>query len=465
MVLDLKQMLGLFLEHRKEVIRRRSRFELREAERRAHILEGFLKALDVIDEVIALIRSSESPRDAKEGLMVRFGFSETQAQAILEMRLQRLTGLERDKIAEEFEQVSRKIIRLKEILGSEEVLKEVVAEELREVLRRYGDRRRTEIQAQVTFPNFEEMIPEEEVVITITQSGYIKRTPVDQYRRQGRGGKGKVGISLRDGDFVKQIFVASTTDHLLFFTDKGRAYGIKVHEIPALAPSSRGKAIAGLLRLDRDEAVAAVVTVKDFSKGEVLFATKEGMIKKTPLEEFRNARQSGLIALSLKEGDRLIGAEILTDQQDILLGTKLGNAILVHSSEVRTMGRSAQGVKGLRLRKGDEVVAMVGVNKEGYLLLVTERGYGKRVRVEEFRTQKRGGQGVVAIRIAPKSGPVVGILYLEGNEDILLGSSGGMILRIRAKRIPVQGRYSTGARLMKLQKEELVTGVAAFRAT
>lgn len=463
MVLNLKQMLELFLEHRKEVVSRRSRYELQQAERRAHILEGFLKALEVIEEIIALIKASETPQEAKEGLISRFGFTEVQAQAILEMRLQRLTGLERDKIAEEFEDLSKRISKLREILTYEEKLKEVVAEELREVMERYGDRRRTEIQDQPGVIEFEDLVPEEEVVITITQSGYIKRTAAEQYRRQGRGGRGRLGISLRDGDFVRQVFIANTTDNLLFFTDKGKAYGLKVHEIPDLPPSSRGKAISGLLRLDPDERVTAVVPVKDFTEGEVLLVTRKGMVKKTALEEFRNARQSGIIAMLLREDDRIVGAEVLKDEQEVLIGTKLGNAILIPSAEIRTMGRNAQGVKGIKVKEGDEVVAMIGVKGEGFVLFVSEKGYGKRVKVEEFRAQKRGGQGVLAMKVTSKSGPVVGMLFLEGDEDVILGSSEGLILRIRAKKIPLQGRYSTGARLMKVREGQQVMGIAAFK--
>ncbi|HEX16674.1 MAG TPA: DNA gyrase subunit A, partial [Deltaproteobacteria bacterium] len=321
-LLDLKGMILHFLEHRKEVVRRRSLFELREAERRAHILEGFLRALDVIDEIIALIKASETPLEAKGELMRRFQFSEVQAQAILEMRLQRLTGLERDKISDEFEEVSRRILRLKEILSSERVLEQVVAEELREIAERFGDERRTEIVDKIAEIRLEDLIADEEVVVTITHSGYIKRTPADQYRRQRRGGKGRLGVLLKDGDFVEEIFVASARSHILFFTDRGRAYGLRVHEIPQMAPSAKGKAMVNLLRLERGEMVTAVVPVGDFSEGHMVLATRKGMVKRTPLEEFRNARSNGIKAVLLQEGDRLVGAKRLNDAEEILLGTK-----------------------------------------------------------------------------------------------------------------------------------------------
>ena len=462
-LLDLKGMILHFLEHRKEVVRRRSLFELREAERRAHILEGFLRALDVIDEIIALIKASETPLEAKGELMRRFQFSEVQAQAILEMRLQRLTGLERDKISDEFEEVSRRILRLKEILSSERVLEQVVAEELREIAERFGDERRTEIVDKIAEIRLEDLIADEEVVVTITHSGYIKRTPADQYRRQRRGGKGRLGVLLKDGDFVEEIFVASARSHILFFTDRGRAYGLRVHEIPQMAPSAKGKAMVNLLRLERGEMVTAVVPVGDFSEGHMVLATRKGMVKRTPLEEFRNARSNGIKAVLLQEGDRLVGAKRLNDAEEILLGTKGGHAILFSSTELRPMGRAAHGVKGVNLTGDDEVMAMAIVKKGGTVLTVTQGGYGKRIAVEEFRRQRRGGQGVLAVKVTPKSGPVIKMLYLDGDEDLFLTSSTGKILRIAARNVPIQGRYSTGVKLMDLLPEEAVAGVAALK--
>lgn len=462
-LLGLKDLIGHFVEHRKEVVRRRSRFELREAERRAHILEGFLRALDVIDEIIALIKASETPQEAREALMRRFDFSEIQAQAILEMRLQRLTGLERDKISEEFDEVSRRILRLKQILADERVLEGVVVKELREVAERFADQRRTEIVAESAEIQLEDLIADEEVVVTITHSGYVKRTPADQYRRQRRGGRGRLGVLLKDGDFVEQIFVASARSHMLFFTDQGRAYGLKVHEIPQMAPSAKGKALVNLLSLRPQEVVTAVLAVRDFSQGSVVLATRGGTVKRTPLEDFRNARSGGILALNLQEGDRLVGVKGLGDAEDLLLATKGGHAILFSSSQLRPMGRTAQGVRGISLRPGDEVVAMARLHPGGTVLTVTEGGYGKRVPVEAFRRQRRGGQGVTAVRVTPRSGPVVGMLFLEGDEDLFLTSSGGKILRIAAQNIPLQGRYSTGVKLMDLLEGETVTGVAALR--
>ncbi len=463
MLLNLKQMLQLFLDHRREVVRRRSAFELEESERRAHILQGLLKALDLIDQVISLIRNSESPKEAKEGLISKFGFSEVQAQAILDMRLQRLTGLERDKIQEEFEEISRKILRLKEILGSEKKLDEVVAEELKEILDLYGDPRRTEIEATLPLSE-EEVIEEKDVVVILTSSGYIKRVSVDEYRKQALGGRGKTSITLKEGDFVKQILVCNTVDNLLFFTDKGRAYGLKVSEVPSLPISVKGKPLTTLLKLG-EESISSVISVKDFKAGEVLFVTKMGMIKKTPLGEFKSVRYGGSSAISLKEGDQLIGVQLISDETQVLIGTKFGKGILIRSDEIRSMGKQAQGVKGVKLSQGDEVIGVIPIGEKGYLFLVTEKGYGKLINRDELSLQKRGGKGVILLKITSQSGPLVGILFLNENRDenLLLCSSEGKVLRISAKQIPVQGRYSRGVKLMKLKGDERLTDITLLK--
>jgi DNA gyrase subunit A len=462
-LLNLKQMLQLFLDHRREVVRRRSAFELEESERRAHILQGLLKALDLIDQIITLIKSSESPKEAKEGLISKFGFSEPQAQAILDMRLQRLTGLERDKIQEEFEEISRKILRLKEILGSEKKLDEVVAQELKEILELYGDSRRTEIQAALPLSE-EEVIEEKEAVVILTSSGYIKRVSVDEYRKQTLGGRGKTSITLKEGDFVRQILVCNTADNLLFFTDKGRAYGLKVSEVPLLPISVKGKPITTLLKLG-EENISSIISVKDFSKGEALFVTKWGMVKKTPLSEFKSVRYGGSLAISLKEGDQLIGVELISAETQVLIGTKLGKGILIESDEIRPMGKQAQGVKGVKLSQGDEVIGVIPIGEKGYLFLVTERGYGKLISREEISTQKRGGKGVILLKVTSQSGPLVGILFLSENreENLLLCSSEGKVLRISAKQIPVQGRYSRGVKLMKLKGDERLADITLLK--
>ncbi len=462
MLLDLKRILELFLEHRKEVIRRRSRHDLQEAEKKAHILEGFLKALDRIDEIISLIRASETPKEAKEGLIKKFGFTELQAQAILDMKLQRLTGLERDKIAEEFEQVSKKILWLKEILSSEEKLKDELARELKEVSELYSDRRRTTIEDALP-KEVEEEVPDEPVVVLLTSSDYIKVTPLDHYKNQGRGSKGKVAISLKEGDWLKGVLVASMRDFVLVFDNEGKVYSIRVSELPVLPPNAKGKHLSTLLRLEQGEKVAALAVVKDFSKGDVLMVTRQGVIKKTSLEEFKNIRSSGIKALSLKKDDQLVGVDIV-ESQELLIATRGGYATLISPAEIRTMGRTAQGVRGLRLKKGDEVVSAVKLEGGTHLLFVTEKGYGKRVKLEEFKLQKRGGQGVIALRLTEKSGRLVGVLCVSDEDEVLLSSSKGRVLRIRAKLIPQQGRYSTGARLMRLETDETIAGVASLGA-
>lgn len=460
MLLDLKKMLELFLEHRKEVIRRRSRYELQEAEKKAHILEGFLKALDRIDEVIALIRASETPKEAKDGLINRFGFTEIQAQAILEMRLQRLTGLERDKVADEFEQVSKKILWLKEVLSSEEKLKAELAKELQEVSKLYADKRRTTIE-EVASKEAGEEIPDQPVIVLLTSSDYIKVTPLEHYKNQGRGSKGKLAIALKEGEWLKGLLVASTRDFVLFFDNEGKVYGFKVSELPILPPSAKGKPLSALLRLEQREKVVALAVARDFAQGDVLMVTRQGMIKKTALEEFKNIRSNGIIALSLKKGDQLVGVNIV-EGQEVLLATKGGFATLISPTEIRTMGRIAQGVRGLRLKKGDEVVSTVKLERGTHLLFVTEKGYGKRVKLDEFKLQRRGGQGVIALRCTEKSGGLVGILCVSDEDEVLLCSSKGRVLRIRAKLIPQQGRYSTGARLMRLEADETIVGIASL---
>ncbi len=463
-LLNLKEMIGRFIEHRKEVVTRRSRHELQEAEKRAHILEGFLKALDMIDQIIALIRASESPSEAKAGLMRKFDFTEAQAQAILEMRLQRLTGLEREKIAEEFEKVSREIARLKQILADEEVLKGVIVEELRDIQERFGDHRRTQIVEAQAEIRLEDLIAEEEMVVTITRSGYIKRTPADLYRPQRRGGKGRLGVLLKDADFVEHIFVASTHSHILFFTDRGRLYGMKVHEIPQAPPSAKGKAIVNLLSLEPQERITAVLVVRDFEEGvSVIMATRRGRIKKTPLGELRSSRSGGIRAIQLQEGDELVGVKLADERKDVFLGTKGGLAIRFPSSQLRPMGRVAQGVKGIELRGEDEVVVMEIIEEGSYILTVTERGMGKRSRVEEFRVQSRGGKGLINVRVSKRSGYVAGVLQIAEDDEIFVISNKGKLLRTPVRSIPVQRRGTVGVKLMELEAGERVMGMATFK--
>ena len=463
-LLNLKEMLAHFLQHRKNVIIRRTTYDLRKAEERAHILEGLTIALDNLDEVVALIRASKNPQEAKSGLMDRFGLSAVQAQAILDMKLQRLTGLEREKIVSDYKKTLEEIARFKEILSSEQKVLEIVEQELLELKAEFGDERRTEIIPEPEEIDIEDLIVEEDMVVTLSHRGYIKRNPVSLYRSQRRGGKGIAGTSKKQDDFVENLFVASTHDYFLCFTNYGKLYWLKVYEIPEGSRTSRGKALVNLLPLDRKagEKVAAVIPVREFDPDKfVTIATRNGVVKKTPLKEFSRPRPAGIIAQKVPDGDELIAASITNGSQHIFLGTRNGQAIRFPESDLRPMGRISAGVRGINLSQGDEVVGMVVVDGgEGTILTVTELGYGKRTAVSEYRLQSRGGKGIRNIKLTEKTGMVVGTLSVSDLDEIMLIGAGGNIIRIGVKDIRVMGRATQGVRLMQLKEGERLAAVA-----
>ncbi|MEW6247339.1 MAG: DNA gyrase subunit A [Nitrospirota bacterium] len=456
-VLNLKQILSAFVEHRREVVVRRTSFELRKAEERAHVLEGLKIALDNLDAVIALIRRAQSPDEARGGLMRRFNLTEIQANAILDMRLQRLTQLERNKLVEEYREVLKQIEYLRSVLGSEALVRKIIKDELVEIREAYKDERRTQIVKEEAEINIEDLIAEEEVVVTISHAGYIKRNPVSLYRAQRRGGKGKIGMGIKEEDFVETLFTASTHDSLLFFTDAGKVYWLKVHEIPEAGRAAKGKALINLLALKSDEKVTATVPVKEFREDRyVVMATRQGVIKKTELSAFSNPRQGGIIALSLDEGDKLIGVEITDGQREILLGTKQGITIRFKEDDVRSMGRTAHGVRGITLEEGDEVIGMETITPDSTtsILTVTEGGYGKRTPVTEYRVQGRGGKGIISVKTTERNGLAVGFLQVRDGDEIMLMAAKGKILRCRVDDIREIGRNTQGVRIIELEGED-----------
>ncbi len=501
-VMDLPTMIRLFIEHRKEIVVRRTRFDLRKAEERAHILEGLVKALDVLDQLIALIRASRTPQEAKSGLIERWQFTEIQAQAILDMRLQRLTGMEREKIAEEYKGLLELIAKLKEILGSEHLVLQIISDELREIKASYGDERRTEIIPETHEISIEDMIADEDMVITVSRGGYIKRSPLSLYRAQRRGGKGRVGMQTKEEDIVEHLFVASTHAYVLVFTDRGRMYWLKVHTIPEVASNARGKAIVNLLSVESGENVRALLTVRDFTEAKyVVMATRAGKIKKTELTAFSNVRTSGIIAIDINEGDDLHSAELSDGNSEIFIGTHNGMAIRFHESDVRPMGRGAAGVKAITLRDGDHVVEMdvlpetiegraraqaragegdeepevvesevtaeedseeiLSTDDAGQVFTVTEGGFGKRTPVTAYRLQSRGGMGVTNIKGTDKNGKVAGIAHVMGDEQVLLITEQGMIIRVECAGIRVIGRSTQGVRIINVDENDRV--VAAIK--
>ncbi|HWW95449.1 MAG TPA: DNA gyrase subunit A [Vicinamibacteria bacterium] len=461
-ILNLLEACELFIDFRREVVRRRTVHELRKAEERAHILEGFVIALASLDRVIALIRAAKTPPEAKEGLVAQFGLSERQADAILEMQLQRLTGLERQKIADELKEKRETIARLKEILASAKLIDGIVAEELRKIREDHGDARRTVILDAVDEITVEDTIADEDVAISITHSGYVKRTFITSYRAQKRGGRGRVGMRTRDEDFVNNIFIASTHSYILIFTDRGRVYWLKVHEIPDVGPQGKGKAVVNLINLHAGEKIAAFCSVKDFtSQGHVLLATRNGVVKKTELAAFSNPRPSGIIALSVEDADALINAVPTSGKDEILLGTRDGMAIHFHEEDVRPMGRAAYGVKGIELETGDQVVALEVVRSGGTVLTVTENGYGKRTPLDEYRVQSRGGKGLINIKTSGRNGRVVGVKFLAGeDEGVMLITEKGMIIRLNTADISTIGRNTQGVRLIQLEEGDHLVSVA-----
>ena len=460
-VMTLKELLYHFLNHRKTVVIRRTRYDLRKAEERAHILEGILKALDHLDEVIATIRASATPGEARENLMARFAFSEVQAQAILDMRLQRLTGLEREKVVEEYRELMVTIERLRAILGSDRLVLEEIKGELGELKERFGDRRRTEIIPETHDISIEDMIADEPMVITVSQSGYVKRSPLSLYRAQGRGGKGRTGMVTKDDDFVEHLYVATAHSYILVFTESGRVHWLKVHAIPEAGPAARGKAIVNLLDLEPSERLATTVAVREFRDDRYLvFATANGTVKKTELSAYANPRVGGIIGINIDEGDRLLAVRETDGQKDILFATAKGFSIRFPESDVRSMGRATYGVKGLELRPGDRVVAMEELDPHGQVLTVTERGYGKRTPVEVYRLQGRGGKGIINLKVTPKTGEVVGVRYVTPDEGLMLITQEGMIIRLNVSGVREVGRSAQGVKLMNLDAEDRIVAVA-----
>jgi DNA gyrase subunit A len=463
-VLPLVEILEHFVEFRREVVRRRTEFELRKAEARAHILEGLKIALDHLDRVIALIRGSKSPVEARTGLMTEFKLTQPQAQAILDMQLQRLTGLERQKIIDELVELLKTIERLRAILSSDELLMEVVLRELKDVREKYSDERRTVIVEESGELRIEDLIADEDMAITVTNTGYIKRTAISTYRAQRRGGKGRIGMRTREEDFVSHLFIASTHSYIMIFSDRGRAYWLRVHEIPDVGPGGKGKAIANLVAMEEGERIAALLAVKEFPEQEdqqyVVMGTRKGVIKKTDLSAFRNPRAGGIIAMGVEEGDAVIAVEISDGKEQIFLGTRDGMAIRFEETDVRAMGRTAYGVRGISLRDDDEVVAMEVVREGGTLLTVAQNGYGKRTELDEYRLQSRGGVGIINIQTSDRNGKVVGIAYVSDDDELMIISQQGMILRMRAGDVRVIGRATQGVRLIEMEEGDAVVGIA-----
>ncbi|HXV68674.1 MAG TPA: DNA gyrase subunit A [Nitrospira sp.] len=468
-VLSLKQILHHFLEHRREVVVRRTAFELRKAEERAHILEGLKIALDNLDAVITLIRRSPSPDEARAGLMRQFGLSEIQANAILDMRLQRLTQLERTKLLEEYQDVLKQIEYLKSVLASEGLVRTIIKDELAQIREAYKDERRTQIVKEEAEISLEDLIAAEEVIVTISHASYIKRNAVSLYRAQRRGGKGKIGMGIKDEDFVETLFTASTHDTLLVFTDAGKVYWLKVHEIPEAGRAAKGKAIVNLLALSSSEKVTATLPVKEFRDDRyIVMATKKGVIKKTELSAYSNPRQGGIIALGLENGDKLIGVQLTDGQREILLGTKQGITIRFKEEEVRPMGRIAYGVKGITLEENNEVIGMETITPDSTtaILTVTEGGYGKRTPVNEYRVQGRGGKGIISVKTTERNGLAVGFLQVRDGDEIMLMAAQGKVLRCKVDDIREIGRNTQGVRILDLDGEDdRVVGVARLAET
>ena len=459
--LTLKQMLEEFLAHRREVVTRRSLFLLKKAEARAHILEGLKIALQHLDAVIQLIRKSKDPKEAKEGLVKKFALTEIQAQAILDMRLQRLTGLEREKILEELKEVLKEIARLKKILGEETELLRVIAEEFREIREAYADERRSEIVKEARVLSLEDLIVDEEMVVTVSHSGYIKRNPISLYRSQRRGGRGKVGMGMKEEDFVSMLFVATTHSHIMFFTNTGKVHWLKVHEVPEAGRAAKGKAIVNLLSLSPGERISAILPVREFEEGKfVVMATAKGVVKKTDLMEFSRPRSGGIIALGLNDKDSLIATEITGGENDVLLSTRQGLSIRFREEDVRAMGRSAVGVRGISLGKKDELVGMEILRAGGKLLTVTENGFGKRTAIDEYRVQSRGGKGVITLKVTGKTGAVLGVAQVSEEDEVMLVTDGGKIIRMPVAEIRMSGRNTQGVRLIGMEEKEKVASLA-----
>ena len=460
-LLTLKDALKAFIEHRKEVVTRRTAYDLRKAEERLHILEGYRIALDHLDAVIALIRNAADPRAAKEGLIANFALSEIQAQAVLDLRLQRLTGLERDKIMEEHRETLEWIAKLRAILADEKEIYKIIVEELNEIKKNYGDERRTQIVNHSEEISIEDMIVDEDMAVTISHDGYIKRNPVTLYRAQRRGGKGKIGATTKEEDFVEYLFIASMHAYILFFTTIGKVYRIKVHELPQASRAARGRPIVNLLNLEPGEKISAFLSVREFQQGRyIVFATKNGLIKKTELMAYANPRASGIRAIGLEDGDEVIGVRLTDGQQEVILSTAAGQSIRFKEEQVRPTGRGTFGVVGMKLDPGDKVVSMEILTLGFDILTVSEGGYGKRTEMSEYRLQSRGGKGIITMKTTEKTGRVVGVQQVTEDDQLMLISNKGKIIRMRIKDIRVIGRNTQGVRLIELEEGERVVSLA-----
>ncbi|NPV42538.1 MAG: DNA gyrase subunit A [Firmicutes bacterium] len=460
-ILNLREMIYYYLGHQKEVVTRRTRFDLNKAEERAHILEGLRIALANLDAVIDLIKKSEDVETARQGLMTKFNLTEKQAQAILDMRLQRLTGLEREKIELEYKELIEKISYLKSILADEKLLLQVIKQEILEIKKKYSDERRTKITSAAEKLEIEDLIEEQDVVITITYKGYIKRLPLATYKSQRRGGRGITGITTKEEDYITQIITTTTHHHILFFTNQGNLYRLKAHEIPEAGRTAKGTSIINLLHLNPDEKITAVIPIKDFNHGTTLFmATKKGIVKKTPLSEYESTRKNGLIAINLMEDDELIGVELTDGNQQVVLGTRKGMCIRFLEEDVNEVGRTARGVKGIDLKPGDYVVSMDLVRDKEDILVVTENGFGKKTSINEYRVQSRAGKGIVTSKVTKKTGDLIGIKTVSEDDEVMIVSSDGIIIRLEVKDISRMGRNTQGVTLMKLNDENRVVAIA-----
>ena len=460
-LLNLRDALRAFLDHRKEVVTRRTAFDLRKAEERLHILEGLRIALDNLDAVITLIRNANDPKAAKEGLVASFGLSELQAQAILDMRLQRLTGLERDKILQEHKETVEAIAKLLAILADEKEIYKIIVTELKEIKEKFGDERRTQIVARSEEISIEDMIVDEEMAVTISHEGYIKRNPVTLYRAQRRGGKGKIGTTTKEEDFVEYLIIASMHSYILFFTTTGKVYWVKVHELPQASRAAKGKPIVNLLNLEPGERVSAFLSVREFVQGRfIVFATKKGAVKKTDLMLYSNPRASGIRAIGLEESDEVIGVRLTDGQQELILSTLDGQSIRFKEDQVRPTGRGTYGVLGIRLDSGDAVVSMEMLNRGASILTVSEKGYGKRTEMEEYRLQSRGGRGIITMKATEKTGRIVGGQQVTDDDQLMLVTNNGKIIRLRMRDIRVIGRNTQGVRLIDVEEGERVVSLA-----
>lgn len=460
-VLTLQQMMQYFLDHRMDVLIKRTKFDLDAAERRAHILEGYIIALDNIDAVIETIKKSKDVETAKTNLMKRFKLSEIQAKAILDMRLQRLTGLERKKIEDEYKETIKLIEKLKAILESEKKRKLIIKEELLALREKYADERRTKIEMQLQEFKLEDIIAEEDVVVTISHAGFIKRFPVSGYRRQGRGGKGVTGAGTREEDFIEHMFVASTHHHIMFFTDRGKCYWLKVHEIPEGGRATKGRSILNLIEKDKEENITAFVSVKEFTDDKfIMMATEKGTIKKTVLSAYSNIRKGGIIAINLAAGDRLKEAKLSEGKNDIIIGTKNGMAIRFNEKDVRDMGRPATGVRGVKLGKNDVVIGMIVVKNATTLMVVTEKGFGKRSEIEEYRLTKRGGKGVITVKTSDRNGKLIAMKEVNDADELVIITTGGMVIRQSVAELRVMGRNTQGVRLIRLNEGDDIADIA-----